>query len=674
MTNLRAILNRLVQENLHGPIDTSSYQETTRNHTTRQAQGSVRGPHADSYRDFQELQRHDIDLDTHDPRSLDLSANTDPSSSIASRWRQLFYELFISDESDDRNDDLLFFVRRVSYEDGAGVDPVFVKRKIQGVRYGILTPEQENVVLWKDTFFLNLIVQLQCKLTVAVCSRVTETNPVTGATKSSMICTRKHVTKRVYALPTKSRMDVKEESVECSWPLIYYVIDDFEDSFEQLMVHDNEYLCVELTVTVPNAKAETSPTTSSFIPSSRPQSSLISTPLTVSTGVHLDRTKRTTHDSNWNPPISPTGDALQPGRPFPSTSNRNGNKIILFQGAVGYQSLLKIYQQKAAPKVGRRFKFGPHTVPTEFIMMRGPGARGHAQVAITASNIGDDLTTLDDGTLVSPTSTQNYAEKALPPIPNNQQNTHHPNDNGQKTAFEKGYVNVNYSLDQSGQISPSSPVGEAPSSPRSFSAGSFFQSLRRISMATLAQATSHSPQQLQQHKQQLQHRSSYTGHTDGVGYGGGNESPTSSAVQSLTQNLNQSTPSVQSSSSPPLSSHRQHEGTNGSLYHNQQQQQQQQQQQLPANSISNRTSSSYSSSSRQEIDRGGVGTRQEIEALVKSPASLRCCMTFVNVPWMGIITMLMDHAYHPSFSNPPTMSMTSAPTHVDSSQDPRKAK
>ena len=58
-------------------------------------------------------------------------------------------------------------------------------------------------------------------------------------------------------------------------------------------------------------------------------------------------------------------------------------------------------------------------------------------------------------------------------------------------------------------------------------------------------------------------------------------------------------------------------------------------------------------SSRQEmINSNGVGTRQEIEALVKAPQSLRCCMTFVNVPWTGIVTMLMDHAYHPSFSNP----------------------
>lgn len=172
-----------------------------------------------------------------------------------------------------------------------------------------------------------------------------------------MTCTRKHVAKRVYALPTKSRMDVKEESVECSWPLIYYVIDDYEDSFEQLMVRDNEYLCVELAVTIPSTSTSTGP------------GSMISSAL-----------KDQDNSPLWSP-TPPTGDGPQLGRPFPSSS-RTG-KITLFQGAAGFQSLLGIYQQKSASKVGKRFKLGPHTVPTEFVMMRGPGGKGHAQVKQT---------------------------------------------------------------------------------------------------------------------------------------------------------------------------------------------------------------------------------------------------------------------------------------------------
>ncbi|KAF9152032.1 hypothetical protein BG015_005886 [Linnemannia schmuckeri] len=647
MSNLRAILDRLVQENLHGPIDPATQQDTVKNHAIRQAQqtqGHARGAHADPYRDFRESQRHDIDLDAHDPR-----------------WRQLFHELFVSDQSDDRNDDLLFFVQRVSDEvenGGLGVDPVFVKRKVKGtIGREILTSEQEDVVLWKDTFFLNVIVQLQCKLTVAVCSRVSETNPVTGTTKTSMICTRKHVSKRVYASPTKSRMDVKEESVECSWPLIYYVIDDYEDSFEQLMVRDNEYLCVELAVTVPTARTGyPTPNTTTHHQPSALQPSLGSAPLTLNTS-HHGRTRATTQDSNA--PQSPTGDSLQPGRPFPSTSARGGSKITLFQGAAGFQSLLGIYQQKAASKVGRRFKLGPHTVPTEFVMMRGPGARGHAQVAITASNIGDDLATLDDTAAGSPTSLRSHSEKKLPPLPNGQQDNHNlnGNGNGQRTSFAEGYGNVNGQQQQhqppsrvetspslhsqTGPISSTSPSpgGSVSSTAKSFSAGSFFQSLRRISLATLAQATGQTPQQLQQ-------RSSYNGHNSNSGNtnggyengsGSGSGTPTSSAVHSLTQNLNQSTQSFGSSASPP---------------HSPSSSQQQRGLEKQNDLLSSNGKGSSISSRQDMINNSGVGTRQEVEALVKSPQSLRCCMTFVNVPWTGIATMLMDHAYHPSFSNP----------------------
>jgi len=64
--------------------------------------------------------------------------------------------------------------------------------------------------------------------------------------------------------------------------------------------------------------------------------------------------------------------------PFPQPSN--DLKITLFQGAASYSALLDIYKQKAANKLNKRFKMGPVTPPTEYIMMRGPGGKGHAQV------------------------------------------------------------------------------------------------------------------------------------------------------------------------------------------------------------------------------------------------------------------------------------------------------
>ncbi|KAF9411814.1 hypothetical protein BGZ94_001227 [Podila epigama] len=581
MSDLRQILERLVHENLHGPIDPRTYQDSVKNHALHQSANNAhdrrshrQGGGGGGGGNYDPEDDHDLDM--RDPR-----------------WRQLFQEFFLGERSNDGNDDLLFFVRRPEAENGGvgsnNVDPVFVKRKVKGKGLQILTSEQEAVVIWKDTFFLNVIVQLNCKLTVAICSRVAETNPLTGITKTSMTCTRKHVSKRVYALPTKSRMDVKEESVECSWPLIYYVIDDFEDSFEQLMVRDNEYLCVELAVTIPSS----------------------------STSLSSAERQNYNNSDNFSNPTSPTTDGPQVGRPFPAASKTTG-KVTLFQGAAGFQSLLGIYQQKSASKVGRRFKIGPHVVPTEFIMMRGPGGKGHAQVAITASNVREESSapaspvqqpppppppprqhqqqqqqqyyhnanTPPHSTPTSPIpSSKSITEKSLPPIPTSTS----ANRNGHDTHSQASEKTLPAQAPAPGSpsflssLSHAPPLSPSSSSPKSFTSGSFFQSLRRISMATLAQAAG-------------QHASS----------GGGQ----ATLVHALNQN-------------PKASSSNQTIASNGGT--------------------SSDIQAPNSSSSSMVQD--GVGSRQEIEDLVRRPLGLRCCMTFVNVPWTSIATMLMDQAY-----------------------------
>ncbi|KAI1295982.1 hypothetical protein EDD11_007627 [Mortierella claussenii] len=441
-----------------------------------------------------------------------------------------------------------------------------------------------------------------------------------------MTCTRKHVSKRVYALPTKSRVDVKEATVECSWPLIYYVIDDYEDMFEQVMVQENEYLCVELAVTLPSAPAS----------STKPTSPITSGAPLSSPRQHRSR-PGLPQESQWNQTLSSGNDGPQVGKPFPSTTSSSGrgrsgssggsNKITLFQGAAGFQSLLGIYQQKAASKVGRRFKFGPHTVPTEFVMMRGPGGRGHAQVAITASNVGDDsplafapsyqpetqghiqptpTPTPPHGQLSSVIHNGNSPrsltkEKTLPPIPGgngyekNDSDSHDENHHHRQQQQHHHYRQRPEKIDTSAlsptQQQPNSSARTPPpnSPPKSFSTGSFFQSLRRISLATLAQAAAAAP------------------------------SPSPSAMTSSS--------STHSLSRSPNSMDHPHPTT-------------------PLSPTGRRTGhDSPGNTSTSGVSASGVGTRQEVEALVKQPQSLKCCMTFVNVPWTGIASMLMDHAY-----------------------------
>ncbi|KAF9898350.1 hypothetical protein BX616_004143 [Lobosporangium transversale] len=238
--------------------------------------------------------------------------------------------------------------------------------------------------------------------------------------------------------------------------------------------------------------------------------------------------------------------------------------------------------------------------------MRGPGGRGHAQVAITASNIGDDSSPLNTNAHASaPTSpvqapvsasfsTHNpklsTTEKSLPPIPGS--GGHYSNSS--TNMKENGYSN-NQPEVENPNVSPSSPTQansaksipvppNTSSSSKSFSAGSFFQSLRRLSMATLAQAVAHAP-----------------------------TSPTSTNINPL--NTAGNNPHPNSS--------------------------------IPSSQVGKRHSiPSYDNRNGSGISTSGVGSRQEIEALVKQPPSLRCCMTFVNVPWTGIASLLMDHAYN----------------------------
>jgi hypothetical protein len=77
-----------------------------------------------------------------------------------------------------------------------------VKRRT-AARTVVLSSEEDADVRWKETLYLNLLVQLHCELTVAVC---TKTALPDG--RSTMHAQR-HVTKRVYASPTKTRMDKK---------------------------------------------------------------------------------------------------------------------------------------------------------------------------------------------------------------------------------------------------------------------------------------------------------------------------------------------------------------------------------------------------------------------------------------------------------------------------------
>ncbi|CAG8577423.1 5683_t:CDS:2, partial [Paraglomus occultum] len=367
MTQLQVILDRLAAENLNGPITPTSSSGGYPPRTLRRAS-----------HDVQNYQEEAQETDSLDPK-----------------WLALFQEFFL-ENSDSRHDDLLFFVRQM-HSENEHLDPVFVKRKTQPH----VMPQLDDAVMWKETFFLNLIVQLPCKLTVAVCTRATLPD---NSQKTSMTCSHRHVSTRVYALPTKSRMDIKDTSMECSYPLIYYVVDDYEEMFEQLIVREDEYLCVELAV--------------------------------------------------------------------PSTDT----KITLFQGAAPYSALLDIYKQKASSKLNKRFKMGPVNPPTEYVMMRGPNSKGHAQVAITAAPIENTQETID---ITSPSSFAPYSTSE--PF-NNVNGT-----NVSSTAMKRGNSGNGFKYDD--QASPQLRSASSTSA-------TIFQSLKKLSQLAISDRPALEPESL----------------------------------------------------------------------------------------------------------------------------------------------------------------------------------
>ena len=167
-----------------------------------------------------------VDVTTKDPRWLDF---------FISHFLQHPLALVHPSELHHATDDLLFFVR-FPHESNQHDPPVFVKRKT-----GQTTPQLDDLIAWKETFFLNLISQMSFEMTVSVCHKRR-----IGDGKVDLELVHK-VSRHVYASPYRTRMDLKEAEVELSYPIIYFCVNDYEQAFDGMAVQPDQYLCVELT-------------------------------------------------------------------------------------------------------------------------------------------------------------------------------------------------------------------------------------------------------------------------------------------------------------------------------------------------------------------------------------------------------------------------------------------
>lgn len=90
---------------------------------------------------------------------------------------------------------------------------------------------------WEETVYLNLIIhQFDYTLTLAICTR---TSP------KELQVLRRH-SQKVYASPSRRRMDAKGEVEEMTYPHICFMVDNFDEVFCDILVRDGEMVCVEL--------------------------------------------------------------------------------------------------------------------------------------------------------------------------------------------------------------------------------------------------------------------------------------------------------------------------------------------------------------------------------------------------------------------------------------------
>ncbi|KAL7736746.1 hypothetical protein ACLKA6_015599 [Drosophila palustris] len=231
-------------------------------------------------------------------------------------WTDLFVRHFLFQTEPVHSidsDDLLFFVRKKHVKSSSRHMPKYETEVEVFRKDSRKLPIGDPDVDWEETVYLNMVIhQFDYTLTLAICTR---TSP------KELQVLRRH-SQRVYASPSRRKMDTKGEGEEITYPHICFMVDNFDEVFSDILVRDGEMVCVEL---VANDK-----------------------------------------------------DGAVQG--------------VIFLGSIRYDALKKVYdarQSSLSSKVAQRMSFGLFSsgagVQTrcEFVRMKGPQGKGHAEMAVT---------------------------------------------------------------------------------------------------------------------------------------------------------------------------------------------------------------------------------------------------------------------------------------------------
>ncbi|CAI7924146.1 unnamed protein product [Closterium sp. NIES-53] len=208
--------------------------------------------------------------------------------------------------------------------------------------------ESADEVDWRRSFYLNLICHTEFTLTVAICSR--QDLEAHRRSSKAPVHPISKVTKRVFASPSKARIDVdtsKAQETLPSFPEICFAVDDYDNTFEAVVLEDRDHcFCVML-----NAHGG-----AAFPPDD------------VVEKVNPDGSRRLFRRGTSSE-AKALGEATD-GQP----------KITLFSGFVSYPLVRSAFQ---GGNTGFSM-WGQVQLPKpEKLVMRGPGGRGEADVAVS---------------------------------------------------------------------------------------------------------------------------------------------------------------------------------------------------------------------------------------------------------------------------------------------------
>ncbi|XP_057334797.1 uncharacterized protein LOC130673683 isoform X1 [Microplitis mediator] len=226
-------------------------------------------------------------------------------------WTDLFVRHFLfQGEHTIDGDDLLFFVRKKHIKTSSRYVPKFETEVDVFRKDSKKLPIGDPDIDWEETVYLNLVVhQFDYTLTLAICTR---TSP------KELQVLRRH-SQKVYASPSRRRMDAKGDLEEMTYPHICFMVDNFDEVFCDILVRDGEMVCVELVA-----------------------------------------------------------------------SDREGAvQGVIFLGSIRYDALKKVYDARSSlsTKMAQRMTFGLFSGASsqriEFVRMKGPQGKGHAEMAVT---------------------------------------------------------------------------------------------------------------------------------------------------------------------------------------------------------------------------------------------------------------------------------------------------